>query len=111
MEDFSSPEESPHPKIDDSASPDEGRKAAESTSVAARPRREVKPPEYLKDYVALAVEENYEHFCFNTAFEEHIPSTYTQAMSSPQSAEWEAAMKDEISSIKENDTYDLVELP
>ena len=97
---------------EESASPEEGRDTPKETMPAVeRPKREVRKPEYLKDYVASAVEEHYEHFCFNTAFQEEIPKTYRQAVLSPQSKEWEAAMMDEMSSIKANDTYELVELP
>jgi hypothetical protein len=42
---------------------------------------------------------------------EDQPSTYREVMSRPDSAQWEAAMKDEIDSIIKNNTWELVDLP
>lgn len=40
-----------------------------------------------------------------------IPNTYEDAIQSPDREKWIEAMKDEINSIEENKTWDLVELP
>ena len=40
-----------------------------------------------------------------------VPNTYTQAMQSKQSIEWRAAMDNEIISLEEKNTWELVELP
>lgn len=42
---------------------------------------------------------------------EEIPATYEEAINSPASKQWEAAMIDELQSLAKNDTWDLVKLP
>ena len=39
------------------------------------------------------------------------PASFTAAMQSENADEWKQAMDDEIQSLQENDTYDLVKLP
>ena len=40
-----------------------------------------------------------------------IPQTYGEAMASPQAKEWHSAMKDEINSLHDNDTWSIKTLP
>lgn len=61
-------------------------------------RRQVKKPKYLNDYVFFA------EGC--TA-----PETYSSAMMSDKAQQWKDAMDEEMSSLAENDTWDLVSLP
>ena len=49
--------------------------------------------------------------CYRASSEIVVPQTYKEAVSSPESESWKAAMDDEVNSLKENDTYDLVKLP
>ena len=42
---------------------------------------------------------------------ESDPKTYKQAMKSPNSKQWENAMKEELSSLNKHNTWDLVDLP
>ena len=39
------------------------------------------------------------------------PLTYRQAVKSPNSMQWKQAMEREISSLKDNNTWDLMDLP
>ena len=40
-----------------------------------------------------------------------VPVTYQEAITSPESPKWKKAMNEEISSLKDNNTYDLTTLP
>ena len=62
-----------------------------------RSRRELTPPAKLQDYVLLA--------------REGSPVTYEEAMQSDERALWKEAMNDEIKSLHENNTWELVNLP
>ena len=62
-----------------------------------RSRRELKPPAKLQDYVLLA--------------REGSPVTYEEAMQSDERALWKEAMNDEVKSLHENNTWELVNLP
>lgn len=73
-----------------------------------RPSRNIKPPSRFIEEMNLVEEEN--------LFDEEIlmvdePSTYNQAIASPQRDKWLEAIKSEKDSIVENDTYDVVDLP
>ena len=39
-----------------------------------------------------------------------VPQTYAEAMNSPRATEWRQAMKEEMESLKENDTFELTTL-
>ena len=85
------------------------------------------PPAYLNDYVVenglKDAEDNdttvdtvlncYDFhntdYCFKTAIT--VPKTYRQATSSPEAEKWKDAMNDEVKSLEENKTYDIVALP
>jgi hypothetical protein len=76
------------------------------------PRRERNPPEYLGQHEVNAQNNdltnvNVDH-CYKVC---GMPQNYTEAMGSPQAREWEQAMKEEINSLQENDTFELSELP
>lgn len=57
------------------------------------------PPQYLNDYATNVENDN------------HEPKTYKEAMNSKDAIEWKEAMKEELDSIMENDTWELTELP
>ena len=69
------------------------------------PQRERNPPRYLEEDTLLPKNADY---CYKVC---GLPQNYTEAMGSPQAREWEQAMKEEISTLKENDTYELSTLP
>lgn len=76
-----------------------------STIVKDRPRRGIRPPERYSAYsemvaYALSVAETVE-------YEE--PYSYTEAVSSAESAQWSLAMNEEIESLQKNQTWELVE--
>lgn len=52
-----------------------------------------------------------ENYVVYAAFHEEEPTTYKEAMKSAKSKEWIDAMQSEISAMKRNDTWELVELP
>ena len=82
------------------------------------PVRERTVPSYLDEYVTDMDESVPEDdssaavcsvdFCCRMV---DIPRTYQDAITSPESSKWHKAMKEEMSSLKENDTYELMQLP
>ena len=73
------------------------------------PARDRRRPSYLNEYVTDDKVYNV-NFCYHVT-DVDIPKTYTEAINSPQSAEWKAAMDEEIHSLTENNTYEVCELP
>ena len=78
------------------------------------PRRRHNLPGHLNDYVVGETSEEdtvmMVDCCYN-ASSVTVPKTYREAVRTPQANSWKAAMDDEMSSLNENDTYTLVELP
>lgn len=60
-----------------------------------RPRENINPP---KRYEVNFVEAD-------------VPTTYTEAVNSPNSKHWKAAIVEELEALKQNDTWELVSLP
>ena len=77
------------------------------------PQRVRNPPKYLADYVT-DLDDNDDSvcpsidYCYKTCGD---PQTYQEALNSPFRSDWQQAMCDEIQSLKENDTFELVRLP
>ena len=67
------------------------------------PSRSHNKPQYLQDYV----------HCVNVVdyFYKAAPKTYNAAVKSDDTDKWYQAMLDEMNSLIENDTFDIVELP
>ncbi|PIK57781.1 hypothetical protein BSL78_05307 [Apostichopus japonicus] len=82
----------------------------ESCSSQRYPRRERKSPKYLEDYnIDNDDSVNYSiHYCYRLA---DVPKTYQEAITCPASSDWQKAMKDEMSALRENDTFELNPLP
>ena len=85
-----------------------------------RPKRAVKPPKYLTDnYVlnnddsACLINDDIDiDYCYKMCITGNdVPQTYGEAMASPQAKEWYSAMKDEINSLHDNDTWSIKTLP
>ena len=72
------------------------------------PTRERRKPARLDDYVVNSVEESFSHHCFYLSQGVSVPSIYQQATSSPRGEDWKKAMDEEIVSLEENHTFDLV---
>ena len=47
-------------------------------------------------------------YCYRVS---DIPKTYDEAIASPEAHKWQKAMKDEMSSLEDNNTYELVPVP
>ena len=69
------------------------------------PPRLRQQPHYLNDY-AKSVNESHIDFCYKIS-----PKTYREAVSSSDSEKWRQAMDEEMKSLKENNTFEVVELP
>ncbi|KAF2345406.1 Reverse transcriptase RNA-dependent DNA polymerase [Trinorchestia longiramus] len=75
------------------------------------PLREKKPPIYLKDYVdpdECDITNHVVHYCYSVS---SIPKSYSEAISSPDSVEWQKAMSDEMAALVDNETFELVAKP
>lgn len=84
----------------------------ERPTSARYPARERKPPNYLSDYVIDLngddqVLANID-YCYRVSA---FPQTYKEAIESPDSESWKEAMKEEMKSLKENNTFTLTDLP
>ena len=77
------------------------------------PRREKKPPKYLEDYISDFGDEDVSNasvdYCYRAIC--GVPQTYKEALQSPEATEWQRAMKEEVDSLKQNDTFELTSLP
>ena len=74
------------------------------------PGRERKTPAYLRDYDTDFEDDQAMiniDYCYYAAF----PKSYREAMDSPDAAFWEEAMKEEMKSLVENETFTLEVLP
>ena len=76
------------------------------------PTRQRKAPEYLKEYQCKAEcndeSENVDYF-YRVAYD--VPKTLKEAMDSKKSKMWADAMKEEMNSLTENETFTLTPLP
>jgi hypothetical protein len=85
-----------------------------STKGGAQPRRskrEKNKPKYLQDYEDpddLDMANTTIDCCYRV---QDIPASYSEAMLSPESAKWKKAMDEEMSSLVDNDTYELTPVP
>ena len=71
------------------------------------PRRVRKPPAYLADYTTDQMFTSID-YCYRVS---NFPETYEQAINSPDSDKWRAAMQEEMTSLTDNDTFTLTALP
>ena len=85
-------------------------------------RRNRRQPQYLQDYVVgeavdnevvdfVSMHDAFENtdYCFKT--DVYVPKTFKQAMTCPDAEKWKDAMDDEMNSLRENQTYEIVPLP
>ena len=83
---------------------------AESTGY---PRRERRPPEYLNDYVtdldeSSIIDADQALYCIDYFYKvSAFPLTYQEAIESPESENWKAAIKEGMHSLAENNTFTL----
>ena len=71
------------------------------------PERNRSKPKHLVDYASY----NHDVCCLSVSSTFSIPETYRQAVDSPESSHWEEAMDEEMKSLEENETFDVVPLP
>ena len=83
-----------------------------------RPKRVVKLPKYLTDNYVMnnkEVDDNDDSIYMNIDYcykmYANVPKSYGEAIASPHALEWQNAMKDEIDSLYDNDTWSVVTLP
>ena len=74
-------------------------------SVKDRPGRDRRRPKYLEDYTYY----NFDCCCTFSNF--IIPKTHTEALESSEALKWKQAMDEEVKSLEENETFDVVALP
>ena len=88
----------------DTASNTVEEKVSEVESATPPPQRprERQPSRWLADYYLLLA--SYE-------VEEKLPETYTEAMQSQDKAKWLVSINEELESLKENDTWKLIDRP
>jgi len=75
------------------------------------PRRDRKPPAYLNDYVSDFEDDEVKtsiDYCYRI---HAFPQSYEEAVKSPESELWKAAMTEEMNSLRENDTFTRTTLP
>uniref|UniRef100_A0A3Q2CLN8 Reverse transcriptase domain-containing protein n=1 Tax=Cyprinodon variegatus TaxID=28743 RepID=A0A3Q2CLN8_CYPVA len=77
------------------------------------PKRQREAPEYLKEYQCKAEcndeeSKNVDYF-YRVAYD--VPKTFREAMDSKKSRMWADAMKEEMNSLTENETFTLTPLP
>jgi len=79
---------------------------------ARYPRRERNPPLYLGDYVTNVEDGTHVmssiDYCYRIS---DFPQSYKEAIESTKSEQWKSAMREEMNSLKINDTFTLVDLP
>ena len=75
------------------------------------PQRERQKPKYLDDYVSGEDSDDYTCTVDYLYHVSDVPKTYEEAVRAPDANFWEDAMNDEMSALKENNTFSLTELP
>ena len=74
-----------------------------------RPKRVVKRPNHLSDYVVDYIDDDSYDLCYKLCID--VPRTYEEAISSPEAFNWKQAMKIEYDSLSDNKTWDVVKTP
>ena len=84
-------------------------------AISRYPRRDRKPPNYLSDFVTEGDEVDIVDtaswsvdYCCRVAY---VPTTYAEAISSQESLKWKTAMKEDLDTLEENNTYQLQPIP
>ena len=85
---------------------DVGENNGSSEETRRYPQRERKPPSKFDDFV-IEDHANYVDFCYNVK----IPESYEEAVHSEQSDNWKEAMDQEMTALKQNNAFSIVELP
>ena len=76
------------------------------------PSRECRRPQYLNDFIVGDEVDDAVVFVIDHCYTlTDIPKTYHEAVTSKNAGLWQVAMEDEMTALREKDTYDLVPLP
>jgi hypothetical protein len=95
--------------VTDSNQKDESAASNRTDKIGSRSsQRQSKPPKYLEDYYLDDSMKNNIDYCCKLSV---VPKTYSEAMSSVESAKWQKAMENEIESLTENKTFEVTQLP
>ena len=87
-----------------------------TSATVSRPHRETRIPSHLHDYdltqvkAVDIVDENID-YCFHVAVTGIAPATYAEAICRPDSDKWKEAMDREMASLRDNETWELEQLP
>ena len=76
------------------------------------PKRATTKPRHLDDYVTTAVIDNADcefDYCYRLVM--GVPQTFADEVTSTEASEWQSAMKREITSLRDNDVFEVVDLP
>ena len=87
---------------------------ADSNEISSRvfPKRTRNPPKHLDDYVLDTDNDDiYITVDFCKRVNSDIPNSYKEAMNSSESENWQLAMDDEMKSLHDNQTFEIVPLP
>lgn len=93
---------------DDDVSCESGQQTPINDTSSNRPRRETRLPPYLKDNYDLSSTATIDYAC---SIVPRIPNTYEEAIKSPEAEKWKAAMNAELSTLRENNSWEVVPLP
>ena len=90
--------------------PDHDDEPAQEDESRRYPTRERAKPKWLEEYVAKVTDSSDNlDFCYRVGV--HVPDTFEQARDCDDSVQWKRAMDDELESLVDNDTFELVNLP
>jgi DNA-dependent RNA polymerase auxiliary subunit epsilon len=87
---------------------------SEQANTTRYPRREHTKPKYLEQFVDGSEIEETElvnftiDYCYRMS---DAPKSYQEAMSSDDSSKWQIAMEEEVHALRENETYEIAQLP
>ena len=86
--------------------PEVPQSAMENVQPQRYPKRNRKPPGHLVDY-HVADDNEQQDYCYFL----NTPTSYNEAVSGTDSANWKRAMDEEIESLERNETFTVTELP
>ena len=86
--------------------PEVSQSAMENVQPHRYPKRNRKPPGHLVDY-HVADDNEKQDYCYFL----NTPTSYNEAVSGTDSANWKRAMDEEIESLERNETFTVTELP
>ncbi len=85
-----------------------------NANVVTKTTRQRSRPKFLDDYLVNDevddILNSTVHYCYNVS-NVHLPTSYNEAMTSKDTINWKAAMDDEMSALRENDTFKVTQLP